>query len=160
MALKCYSYLFIPTRGLKKNVTTAEKWIHQKITIPVENRLQCGINKKTYYYFTDNWNWWTHLLQQQPCLQALDPSALSQQGHKLETEQLDKNNKKVKSVLKPIGLPSQSLSWFPFNMKWLVEWRGVRHYETEVFCPRTQHIDLARSQTRTSGHGVQCVSDW
>ena len=132
MALKCYSYLFIPTRGLKKNVTTAEKWIHQKFTIPVQNRLQCGINKKSYYYFTDNWNWWTHLLQQQPCLQALDPSALSQLVHKLETAQLDKNNNRLSLYSSLLAYQARAYPSFPLT--WSDLWNGVEWDITRLKC--------------------------
>ena len=35
-----------------------------------------------------------------------------------------------------------------------------RHCESEVFCPRTQHIDTARSWTQTSGPKVQCIDHY
>lgn len=82
------------------------------------------------------------------------------------------------SVLEPSGPPSQSLYQFLSSMKQLIStphWIGcqstagkhfIRLPDTigqYLFCPRTEHFDLARSQTFTSwlspvkqtlGHGV------
>ena len=64
---------------------------------------------------------------------------------------------KAKFVLKPIHPPGGSLSWFPQGIRvthiHLNSW--VRHCEGQLFCSRTQRIDLARSRTQTSQLRVQ-----
>ena len=64
-------------------------------------------------------------------------------------------NIKLPLPLLPIYLGS--LVFFQYKFLLL---GGESHCENKVFCPRTEHIDLVRCQTRTSGPRVQHTDYW
>ena len=64
-------------------------------------------------------------------------------------------NMKLPLPLLPIY--QASLVFFQYSFLLLC---GEEHCENKVFCPKTEHIDLVRCQTQTSGPKVQHTDYW
>ena len=90
------------------------------------------------YKMTDNIN--TLYLSQMALLVEAYPSVL---------------NMKLPLPLLPIY--QASLVFFQYSFLLLC---GEEHCENKVFCPKTEHIDLVRCQTQTSGPKVQHTDYW